>query len=93
MDNNKNSDPRFKIAHREALIGVGLAIINFLWWYCFAYGLGDQAPEDYTYIWGLPSWFVYSCIGGFILMAILVTFVVTVWFKEVPFDEEEGGSE
>jgi len=28
-----------KIANREALIGVGLAIFNFIWWFGFAYGL------------------------------------------------------
>ncbi len=26
---NYHDDPRFRIAHREALIGLGLAIINF----------------------------------------------------------------
>lgn len=37
-----HDDPRFRIAHREALIGLGLAIINFIIWYGFAYGLGSK---------------------------------------------------
>lgn len=84
------TDRRFKIAHREALIGIILAAINFIWWYGFAYGLGSRKVEDYTYVFGLPAWFFYSCIAGFIVMVILVTITVKFFFKDVPFDEEEG---
>jgi uncharacterized membrane protein YhdT len=83
-------DKRFKIAHREALIGVVLVIINFIWWYGFGYGLGSDNVENYSYIWGLPAWFFYSCIAGFVVMVILVSFTVKFLFKDVPFDEQEG---
>jgi uncharacterized membrane protein YhdT len=83
-------DKRFKIAHREALIGIILVLINFIWWYGFAYGLGSSKVEQYSYIFGFPAWFFYSCILGFIIMVILVIFTVKVLFKEVPFEEEEG---
>ncbi|MCD8511823.1 MAG: YhdT family protein [Bacillus sp. (in: Bacteria)] len=83
------NDQRFKIANREALIGVGLVIFNFIWWYGFAYGLGSKPVEEYTYIFGLPAWFFYSCVLGFIVMVILVTVIVKGFFKEVPFDDEE----
>ncbi|WML41160.1 YhdT family protein [Neobacillus sp. OS1-2] len=83
-------DKRFKIAHREALIGIALVIINFIWWYGFAYGLGSAKVEGYTYIFGLPAWFFYSCIVGSIVMIILVILTVKFLFKEVPFDEQEG---
>ena len=36
---SKVKDRRFKIAHKEAIIGVILVVINFLLWYGFAYGL------------------------------------------------------
>ncbi|MFD1020319.1 YhdT family protein [Thalassobacillus hwangdonensis] len=88
----KKSDPRFKIANREALIGVALVIFNFIWWYAFAYGLGSKPPEEYTFIFGLPAWFFYSCVVGFLVMVLLVTIIVKKWFVEVPFDEE-GRSE
>lgn len=81
-------DDRYKIANREALIGVGLAIFNFLWWYGFAYGLGSKDPSEYTFILGFPAWFFYSCILGFIVMVILVTVIVKFWFVEVPLDAE-----
>lgn len=83
-------DKRFKIAHREALIGVVLVVINFIWWYGFAYGLGSAKVEQYSYIFGLPAWFFYSCVLGTIVMIFLVIFTVKVLFKEVPFGEEEG---
>jgi len=86
-------DRRINIANREALIGVGLVIFNFFWWYGFAYGLGSKNPSEYTYIFGLPTWFFYSCVLGFIIMAILVTVVVKCFFVEVSFDEREEGEE
>src|SRR4051812_31178692 len=70
-DIDKN-DYRFKIANREALIGIGLVIFNFIWWFGFAYGLGGQDPSEYSYTFGLPNWFFYSCVVGFIVMIILV---------------------
>ncbi|WP_066314749.1 YhdT family protein [Bacillus sp. FJAT-29814] len=89
----KPLDKRFKIAHREALIGVALVIINFIIWYGFAYGLGSAKVEDYTYILGLPAWFFYSCIAGTLFMIILVILALKFLFKEVPFEEKEGGAE
>ncbi|MCA0971469.1 YhdT family protein [Halobacillus litoralis] len=89
MKELKEIDSRFKIANREALIGVALAIFNFGWWFFFAYGLGDAKPEEYSYVFGFPAWFFYSCIAGFVVMAVLVIVVVKFWFVEVSFDEEE----
>ncbi|TKC16285.1 YhdT family protein [Robertmurraya kyonggiensis] len=86
-------DPRFKVANKEALIGIILVIINFLWWFGFAYGMGSESVENYSYIMGLPAWFFYSCVGGFILMVLLVIFVVKFFFKDVPFEDEGGESE
>ncbi|WP_096439504.1 YhdT family protein [Alteribacter populi] len=86
-------DPRFKIANREAIIGVILVIINFAWWYGFAYGMGSKPVEEYTFIFGMPAWFFYSCVVGFLLMVVLVTVVVKFYFKDVSFDEEEEGED
>ncbi len=52
-----HEDSRFRFAHKEALIGLGLACINFVIWYGFAYGLGSKDPSEYTYIFGFPAWF------------------------------------
>lgn len=81
-----------KIANREALIGVGLAIFNFIWWFGFAYGLGSKDPSEYTYVFGLPAWFFYSCVLGFVVMVTIIIIVIKKFFVEVPLDEEEKRS-
>ena len=86
-------DKRFKIANREAIIGIILVLINFIWWYAFAYGMGSGDPRSYTYILGMPAWFFYSCVVGFIVIVVLVAFVVKFLFKEVSFEDEEEGEE
>ncbi|MCA0986976.1 YhdT family protein [Guptibacillus algicola] len=82
-------DPRFQIANREALIGIGLVVINFLLWYGTAYGFGSKPVAEYNYIWGLPAWFFYSCIVVTLVMLVLVIVSVKFLYKEVPLDEEE----
>lgn len=91
-DKSEWNDARFKVAHKEALIGVILVVINFIWWFGFAYGLGSLPVEKYSFIFGFPAWFFYSCIIGFIVMTILVIFAVKLFFKEVPLDDEGGES-
>lgn len=86
------NDKRFKIANREAWIGVLLVMINFAIWFGFAYGLGSGDPTEYTYVLGFPTWFFYSCIAGTIFMIVLLYVVIKVFFKDVPFDEEEPKS-
>lgn len=82
-------DQRFKIAHREALIGIGLVLVNFAIWYGFAYGLGSGDPSKYTYVLGFPAWFFYSCIAGTGFMIVLIWLVLKFFFKEVSFEDGE----
>lgn len=82
-------DKRFKIANREALIGVVLVAINFAIWFGFAYGLGSGNPAEYTYVFGFPAWFFYSCIAGTIFMIVLIWITIKIFFKDIPFDHEE----
>ncbi|GAK05700.1 membrane protein [Geomicrobium sp. JCM 19037] len=82
-------DRRFKVAHREAWIGVGLAVINFVWWYGFAYGLGSRPVSEYQWVFGMPAWFFYSCVVGSIVMIVLVIIAVRYFFTEVPLEEDD----
>ncbi|MCL1890264.1 MAG: YhdT family protein [Desulfovibrionaceae bacterium] len=75
----------FSQANREALLTLGLYAIYFLWWYIFAYGLGDGDPADYTYILGFPAWFFMSCIAGYPVITFLVWIAVRFLFKDIPF--------
>ena len=89
METKATTDPRFKIAHREAWIGVGLAVFNFVWFFGFAYGLGSRPVEEYSYIFGLPDWFFYSCVVGFVLISTLVIVITKFFLTEVSFEDEE----
>jgi uncharacterized membrane protein YhdT len=86
---SKEKDYRFRIANREALIGIGLVLFNFIWWFGFAYGLGSDDISEYEYIFGFPAWFFYSCIIGVLIMSVLVFIIVRSFFVDVPFDDEE----
>lgn len=85
---NYHDDPRFRIAHREALIGLGLAIINFIIWYGFAYGLGSKIQVN-IHMYSVFQHGFYSCIVGFIVMVILLSLVVRFVFQDISLDEEE----
>jgi len=79
-------DPRYAQATRESLIGLGLFVLNFLWWFVFAYALGSGSPDKYTYVFGFPSWFFWSCIMGFIVFSAASIWVVLKYFKDIPLD-------
>ncbi|ENH95966.1 hypothetical protein J416_13349 [Gracilibacillus halophilus YIM-C55.5] len=85
---NVNKD-RIKIAHKEALIGIGLVLFHFIWWFSFAYGLGSTDVDNYSYILGFPAWFFYSCIMGIIVMSIFVSLIVKLFFTEISLENEE----
>ena len=80
------ANKRYKQADREALITLAVYIFFFLWWTLFAFGLGSGSPEDYTYIFGLPAWFFYSCVLGYPVVSLLLWVVVRRFFKDIPLD-------
>ena len=86
---------RFKQADREALITLGLYGFFFLWWTLFAFGLGSGDPENYSYVFGMPAWFFYSCVLGYPVMTLLLWVVIRRYFKNMPLnaapDDANGG--
>lgn len=85
----KKQEWRFSVANREALIGCGLAIFNFIWWYGFAYGLGSKPPEEYTYVMGFPAWIFYSLIFGTLVMFVVVILVVKFFLKDISLEDDD----
>lgn len=85
---NSNCDHRIIQANKETLISPIVYILYFSWWYFSGYGIGDKDPETYSYIFGFPSWFFYSCILGYPLTTVLLWLVVRLFFKEIPLDAE-----
>ncbi|HKK32863.1 MAG TPA: YhdT family protein [Desulfomicrobiaceae bacterium] len=79
-------DPRFRQAHREALLSLVLAGVYFLWWYATAYGFGSGPVDQYTFIAGFPTWFFFSCVASVPLFVLLSWAMVRFLFKEIPLD-------
>ena len=80
----------FRQADREAYITLGLYIFFFLWWTLFAFGLGAGDPDEYSYVFGLPAWFFYSCVAGYPVVTLILWLVVRRWFADIPLDVSEG---
>ncbi len=83
------TDTRFIIANKEALLCLALTLANFIWWYGFAYGLGSGSVEHYTYIMGLPTWFFFSCVAGFPVFAVLAWLMVRFFFTNLSLDPHD----
>lgn len=77
-------DPRYKQANKEALITIGVFILNFIWWYVFAYWMGSKSPDQYSYVMGFPAWFFYSSILGYFVFSFLIWFIVEKVFVNIP---------
>lgn len=98
MEDNKNKknifieDPRYKQCNKEAWMGLGLGILNLIWWFSWGYGLGSKPVLEYTYMMGFPTWFFMSCIVGSILFSILTVVMINKYFKNMSLEalsEEE----
>ena len=76
----------FKQADREALITLGLYAFFFLWWTFFAFWLGSGDPEDYSYVFGLPAWFFYSCVAGYPVITLILWVIIRKFFVDIPLD-------
>ncbi|GAA03117.1 YhdT family protein [Photobacterium leiognathi] len=84
----KTLSARYRQAHKEAYWAIALALAYFLWWYVSAYGLapaiGDLSMP--TLYFGLPLWFLLSCIVGPILFTVLCGVMVKVVYRDLPLD-------
>ena len=87
-----NEDPRYKLANKEAFYSLLLTLLYFLWWYGFAYGLGSKPVTSYCFVMGLPSWFFWSCLMGFLVFSFASWAMVGLFFKDIPLDSYEKGS-
>lgn len=87
------ANKRYKQADKEALITLGMYLFFFLWWTLFAFGLGSGDPAEYSYVFGLPAWFFYSCVLGYPVAALLLWAVVRLFFKDVSLEPGRNGAE
>lgn len=83
-------DPRYRIAAKEAWMSIGLFLLNFCWWYAFAFGMGSQEPQNYSYVLGFPAWFFWSVIAGTAVFSLLAFLMVQYYFTDMPLGAEEN---
>ncbi|MDO5715615.1 MAG: YhdT family protein [Tissierellia bacterium] len=84
-----NNSSRKKQLHKEMMISLLFYAAYFLWWYITGYGMADKDPQDYQYILGLPRWFFFSSILGYLWFSLGTVFLTKWVFKEVSLEEEE----
>lgn len=82
---------RYRQANKEAMWAFMLALAFFAWWYGFAYGLSPEfnATELPTLYFGLPAWFLLSCVVGPVLFTALCAVMVKFLYKDMPLDVEQ----
>ncbi|KUI99683.1 hypothetical protein VRK_11290 [Vibrio sp. MEBiC08052] len=91
---NQQTKP-YRQAHREALWAIALALGYFIWWYATAYGFSpppeSQAlPELY---WGMPLWFLLSCVVGPVLFTLLCGLMVKYVYRNFSLSTAEDSDE
>lgn len=60
-----------------------VVFIGFIfWWFLFAFAYPTNDPAKYNYILGLPAWFFYSVVCGYIIFNIIAFIVVKYFFKD-----------
>ncbi|MGL5499283.1 MAG: YhdT family protein [Aeromonas sobria] len=82
---------RFALARREAAFCLLLTLLYFFAWYGTAYFTPLQLE-----LWGLPLWFLLSCMVMPLLFIVLCALMVNRLFVEIPLDtlphQHEGSS-
>lgn len=76
-----------KIISREVIVTFLVYFGFMLWWYYFSYIYPPKNVNEYKYIFGLPSWFFYSCILGYILFNIVVLILVKYFYVNIDLEE------
>ncbi|MER0511048.1 MAG: YhdT family protein [Aeromonas sp.] len=74
---------RFALARREAAFCLLLTLLYFFAWYGTAYFIPLQLE-----LWGLPLWFLLSCMVMPLLFILLCALMVNRLFVEIPLDTQ-----
>lgn len=82
-------DARLAQSNREALLTLALYVFFAVWWCAFAFAPGADDPETYSYVLGLPAWFFYSCVLGYVLITVMLWLVLRLGFRDMSLDDEE----
>ena len=87
----KTLSDRYQQAYREARWAVYLALAYFVWWYASAYLIFPNLPKETLpeLYWGLPLWFLFSCVIGPLIFTVLCALMVRYIYQDMLFSTEE----
>jgi uncharacterized membrane protein YhdT len=82
----------YRLANREAKWALILAVAYFLWWYGTAYGFAPAATDTQLpeLFFGLPLWFLLSCVVGPVLFTILCFLMVKYLYRHLPLEIQDN---
>lgn len=89
IDTDFEEDPRYAVANREALWGVGywilftVVISGIAWWLG-----GNRDAEDLDFVLGFPAWFFWSCLVATVVLALLPILIVRRYFTQMPLSAD-----
>lgn len=72
-----------RASHQEAIATMAVALLTVLYFWGAVFLLEES---DMT-VFGLPLWFLASCIGGYFVSIAGVLFLVKRVFTDIPLDE------
>ncbi|MDO4218997.1 MAG: YhdT family protein [Synergistaceae bacterium] len=88
---DKNSKENKK-TDKEPIVVLILYLLFFGFWYLTAYGFGNDAGK-YKFIFGMPEWFFYSCIVGYIGICILLYIAIKFFFADTSLIKDKKGKD
>ena len=78
-------DPRYALANREALWGVGYWLVFTVVITAVAWLLGgDVDPKEMDFVLGFPAWFFWSCLVAAAVLSLVPIWIIRRHFTEVP---------
>lgn len=83
-DTEFDEDPRYAVANREALWGVGYWALFTVVITAVAWLLGgNRKAGDLDFVLGFPAWFFWSCLVATAALALLPIWIVRRHFTDI----------
>lgn len=79
---------RSRQIRKEVRYALFLYLAYFVWWLVCGYGLGMAGSQKGIYILGLPTWFFWSCVVGYLWFCIAVVVLVKHCYRDFDLGEE-----
>jgi uncharacterized membrane protein YhdT len=87
-------DPRYAVANREALWGLGYWLVFTVVISAVAWALGgNRSASDLSFVLGFPAWFFWSCLVAATVLAVVPIVVIRRFFTDLPLTADGAPDE